>query len=334
MIKKAITIALAALFLPAIAHADLSIEQSQTYKSNGQTTTQNFGVSPSDFDAAGIYGTLLQFSTGNLENSVVYGITPAPPSRDALGRARNAYLYGSQLGGLTPAGLAQDPATLNQAQALQFGRDQQQPTPPTTYTPGGAAPLAAGVFPQVVNWAAWGIQKGWIDPSHLSRAYASCIRQQLADLSAENILFSKKAGICGVQAYIQAYAVNPQGYAGGNMKGLIPLCEVQQGNDCNITGGEYDPWAIFKARLRKTEQQIQAQESSQAAFASTQHAYEVQHAALLAAGKTAEAEAMIKPWAKPVPPPTTKVSAIEIWYPKWFERELNRAEMTRMGGGQ
>ena len=115
------------------------------------------------------------------------------------------------------------------------------------------------------------------------------------------------------------------------MKGLIPLCEVAQGNDCNITGGAFNPWAIFKQRLQKTEQQIQAQENSQAGFASTQHQYEVQHAALLAAGKTAAAEAMIKPWAVPVPPPTTAPSAIEIWYPGWFERELNRAEMTRMG---
>jgi hypothetical protein len=67
---------------------------------------------------------------------------------------------------------------------------------------------------------------------------------------------------CQVEAYIKSYAMNPKGYAGGNLMGLVPLCEVQQQNDCNITSGSFDPMERLQqmqAARAAEERQMKAQ---------------------------------------------------------------------------
>ncbi|MBN8745508.1 MAG: hypothetical protein J0I24_14580 [Thiomonas arsenitoxydans] len=108
--------------------------------------------------------------------------------------------------------------------------------------------VGGSFLPTITGWVAWGIQSGFIDPDYYSQALGGCLtRESGMSGGLDGLVYRMQS--CQVEAYIQSYAINPNGYAGGNLMGLVPLCEVQQQNDCNITGGAFNPMARLRAEL-------------------------------------------------------------------------------------
>lgn len=203
----------------AAAHADMSIEQSRSFQQGGQTQTQTYGVKPGDFDAGAIAFALFQPSP----QLIVYGITPTQPSTAALESVKRAVM------------------------------DYMPPAPL------GAGRLY-GVASQVYQWAAWGVDSGWLDADYFGRLTGSCVTSHLGEFQSGVpwAAMPSSTTACAVSAYLQAYSVNPRGYVAGNLMGLVPLCEVAQKNDCNITGGAFNPWAIYRQRQEQAAAQAQA----------------------------------------------------------------------------
>lgn len=215
-------LALALIFAGAqAAHADLGIEQSRTFNSGGGQTTMKMGVAPSDFDPTEIAYKITTAGTGELGQ--LWGVTPEQPSLASERAAQQAVINGANMAARS---------------VPQFGI-------------GG---VGGNFLPSITDWVAWGIQAGFISPGYYSQVLANCLVRESGNTSEEGRMFRTQA--CQVQAYIQSYAVNPKGYVGGNLMGLVPLCEVQQQNDCNITGGSFNPMA----RLQQVRAERAAEE--------------------------------------------------------------------------
>lgn len=203
------------------AHADLSIEQSRQFNSGGQSQTIKTGVAPSDFDPNLIAYKLTMAGGG--EMGQLWAATPEQPTAASWKAANQAVANGANLAG-------------------------------------GAISSVGGTFlTSVTGWVAWGIQSGFIDPGYYSRLLASCITRESGNTDFQGLMYRRQS--CQVSAYIQAYALNPRGYVGGNLMGLVPLCEVQQQNDCDITSGQFDPMAALKRNQAKAAQEQQALQS-------------------------------------------------------------------------
>lgn len=222
--QLALAFALVSLFGSATASADMGIEQSRTFNSGGGQTTMKMGVSPSEFDPMQI---AYKLTMAQGEMAELWAMTPEQPS---LASQRAA------------------------EQALNNGIDMAIRSIPQF----GIGGVGGSFLPTITSWVAWGIQQGFVAPDYYSQVLASCLVRESGNTGEDGMMFRRQA--CQVQAYIQSYALNPKGYAGGNLMGLVPLCEVQQQNDCNITGGSFNPMA----RLRE-EQAARAAKQQEAA---------------------------------------------------------------------
>lgn len=121
----------------------------------------------------------------------------------------------------------------------------------------------------VTRWAAWASEQGMLDFNYFVNIYNQCRALGGApgsgggeNMTAQGMTANYLAG-CAVRAYIGAYTVD--GFTQQhNLKGLVPLCEVQQANSCNILPG-FDP----KIAL----QQYQAQKAAERREAANRAAY-------------------------------------------------------------